>query len=35
VGLTVAANVAASTDRVQSTTGYHPEIVIESGHRWG
>jgi hypothetical protein len=31
----MATNVLASTDRVQSTTGYDPEIVIESGHRWG
>jgi hypothetical protein len=37
VGLTVATNVMASTDRIQSATGYlgHPDVVIESGHRWG
>jgi hypothetical protein len=33
----MAENVMPSTDRVLPTTGYlgHPEIVIESGHRWG
>jgi hypothetical protein len=33
----MAENVMPSTDRVLSATGYlgHPEIVIESGHRWG
>ena len=33
----MAIDARVSTDRVLSTTGYlgHPEIVIESGHRWG
>jgi hypothetical protein len=27
--------VVASTDRILSMTSGHPEVVIESGHRWG
>jgi hypothetical protein len=27
--------VVASTDRILSAISGHPEVVIESGHRWG
>ena len=27
--------VMAPTDRIPSMTSGHPEVVIESGHRWG